>query len=735
MIQHRFGSGSYNLRESEDIPPPLPATAETHPKHTSLPSTSNLNPSGALKKKVNFLTNGSGTESKVQSSTSLAPAPTQNYVCTVYFLDDTEKEFQIQKNAIGEVLINKVFDHLELIERDFFGLQFVSLLDNNSARMRWLDAKKNIKRQIICPPFHFYFRVKFYVSDPGRLIEEYTRYHVYLQLRRDLLDGKLVSEQEASTSTGLEVAALLGSYALQSELGDYCPEEHDSLDYLRGFQLLPVQSMALLQRIAHLHKFHNGQSPADAEFHFLLEAKRLPLYGFDVYDAKDGTHHPIMVGVNCAGVSVFESRRIVNSFPWAAIVKLSFKRKTFLLRIKTVDSKNEEIDTELSFNALSPQNCKMLWKSCIEHHTFFRLIAPPALPNKKLFHLGSKFRYSGRTEFQTIQDMKRRQHKLGQPHSPSELERRRQSSSSVGGVSQDSCSTNESPADFHPGHFQREFPHQKMAHGFSENSPNFGRQTQSAMCDSDFDPGRFYSPDDVLSANLGAEMMWSLYFVQVLDLKCNQVDQTQPLTRPNYRLRSHSARHPNPDIQSMPSNALPASMLNSTTSTATTSGISTSSTMGLSVTTRDLDESFGLVEYSLIDAVTPEPTQYGQASGSGPAQLEALESLLRSVSCSGSKSPSPEALSETSEQPDTSESEEFIGGQNLENCSGNCSGNSSNRDCVPAKNFTEAGQGFAESAAPIQMINPVSARNSCTLIAVGFLLDTPQQLANPLFID
>ncbi|KAI1704687.1 FERM central domain-containing protein [Ditylenchus destructor] len=724
MIQHRFGSGSYNLRESEDIPPPVPC-AETHPKHTSHPSTSNLNPNGVLKKKVNFLTNGSGTESKVQSSTSLGPAATQSYICTVYFLDDTEKEFQIQKNAVGEELINKVFDHLELIEQDFFGLQFVSLLDNNSARMRWLDAKKNVKRQIICPPFHFYFRVKFYVSDPGRLIEEYTRYHVYLQLRRDLLEGKLVSEEEASTSTGLEVAALLGSYAVQSELGDYCREEHDSLDYLRGFQLLPTQSIVLLQRIAHLHKFHNGQSPADAEFHFLLEAKRLPLYGFDVYDAKDGTHHPIMVGVNCAGVSVFESRRIVNSFPWAAIVKLSFKRKTFLLRIKTVDSKNDEIDTELSFNALSPQNCKMLWKSCIEHHTFFRLIAPPALPNKKLFHLGSKFRYSGRTEFQTIQDMKRRQHKLGQvrrptqrifhrsigytthgetthgvqPHSPSELQHRRQSTSSVGGFSQESCSTNESPADFHLADYHREFSQQSqkqnMAHGFSENSPNFGRQNQSAICDSsEFNPERFYSPDDFLSSNLGGAN--SASDPSILSPEVSFCPTSEPgvafaLTRSNPApVCSHTG-----DRLSMPSNALPSSMLNSTTSTATTSGISTSSTMGLSVTTRDLDESFGLVEYSLIDAVTPEPTQYGQSSG-GPAQLEALESLLRSVSCAGSKSPSPEALSETSEQPDTSESEEFVGGQSFENCSGNNSGNSSNRDFVSTKDSMEAGQEFGE---------------------------------------
>lgn len=50
-------------------------------------------------------------------------------------------------------------------------------------------------------------------------------------------------------------------------------------------------------------------------------------------------------------------------------------------------------DTLLVFNPSSTQCCKTLWKSCIEHHTFFRLIAPPVMPTKSIFSLGSRYRY------------------------------------------------------------------------------------------------------------------------------------------------------------------------------------------------------------------------------------------------------------------------------------------------------------------------------------------------------
>uniref|UniRef100_A0A7E4UVA5 Moesin/ezrin/radixin homolog 1 n=1 Tax=Panagrellus redivivus TaxID=6233 RepID=A0A7E4UVA5_PANRE len=359
----RFGTGTYNVRDSEGVQPQLVSKTTATPTSNTKTSTSNLK-------------------------------------CTVFFLDDTEHEFEFHKNAIGEELLEKVFSHLDLIEKDFFGLQFVCILDVNStgSQMRWLDSKKSIKRQMMCPPYHLFFRVKFYVSDPSKLIEEYTRYLVYLQLRKDILEGRLTcSESEA---------ALLGSYAAQSEIGDYSAEEHDD-NYLADFRVVPVQLPALNTKISQLHRHHHGLYPADAEFRFLDIAKNLQLYGFDLYEAKDGDDLDIVLGVNCNGISIFQNGLALNSFPWAIILKLSFKRKLFYVEMKEWDNGKQK-DSLYIFNAVSPPNCKMLWKSCIEHHTFFRLIAPPSVPQKSIFHLGSRFRYSGRTEYQSVEEMRRR---------------------------------------------------------------------------------------------------------------------------------------------------------------------------------------------------------------------------------------------------------------------------------------------------------------------------------------
>ena len=47
--------------------------------------------------------------------------------------------------------------------------------------------------------------------------------------------------------------ALLGSYMVQSELGDYDPAEHGDT-YLAGFKMAPNQTPELEEKVAQLHK-------------------------------------------------------------------------------------------------------------------------------------------------------------------------------------------------------------------------------------------------------------------------------------------------------------------------------------------------------------------------------------------------------------------------------------------------------------------------------------------------
>ncbi|XP_066977518.1 tyrosine-protein phosphatase non-receptor type 4 isoform X20 [Macrobrachium rosenbergii] len=292
----------------------------------------------------------------------------------VAFLDDSTQVFEIEKRAKGQALLDLVFNHLELIERDFFGLQYLeaSTVASENPR-RWLDPLKPVKKQLrirtkslgTCGLPVLYFRVKFWVSDPGKLTEEYTRYHVFLQLRRDILDGRL--------STPASSAALLASYALQSELGDYSPEEHGNT-YLSDMRLVPNQNDEIEKKIIELHKLHKGQSPADAEFNFLDHAKRLDLYGVDLHKARDSTNREIHLGVTAIGLVVLQNGIKMNTFSWAKIVKISFKRKQFFIQLRRELSEN--YDSVLGFNLGSYRACKCLWKSCVEHHTFFRLHTP-----------------------------------------------------------------------------------------------------------------------------------------------------------------------------------------------------------------------------------------------------------------------------------------------------------------------------------------------------------------------
>ncbi|XP_066302409.1 tyrosine-protein phosphatase non-receptor type 4-like isoform X14 [Branchiostoma lanceolatum] len=313
--------------------------------------------------------------------------------CQVYMLDDTVQTFKVFKKDKGGVLLDKVFKYLDLVERDYFCLMFQ---DDIPEQMRWLDAHKPIRKQIRTgSPYSLYFRVKFYATDPSKLQEEYTRYHFFLQLKKDILEGRLPCSPHT--------ASLLASYAAQSELGDYDPSEHLP-GYLQEFRFVPNQSPEFEREVEELHKRHVGQPPSESEFNYLDRAKRLEFYGVDLHYARDQSNLEIQLGVTAGGISIYQNGVKINTFSWAKIVKISFKRKQFFLQLRK--EPNDDRENAIGFNLANYRACKNLWKSCVEHHTFFRLDTPK-LPSRRnmltLFKLGSKYRYSGRTERQTIE--------------------------------------------------------------------------------------------------------------------------------------------------------------------------------------------------------------------------------------------------------------------------------------------------------------------------------------------
>ncbi|XP_065506533.1 protein 4.1 isoform X7 [Caloenas nicobarica] len=312
----------------------------------------------------------------------------RNMYCKVVLLDDTIFECAVDKHAKGQDLLKKVCDHLNLLEEDYFGL---AVWDTPTCRT-WLDPAKEIKKQVHGGPWDFTFNVKFYPPDPAQLTEDITRYYLCLQLRQDIITGRL--------PCSFATLALLGSYTVQSELGDYDPDLHGP-DYISEFKLAPNQTKELEEKVVELHKTYRSMTPAQADLEFLENAKKLSMYGVDLHQAKDLEGVDITLGVCSSGLLVYKDKLRINRFPWPKVLKISYKRSSFFIKIRP--GEQEQYESTIGFKLPSYRAAKKLWKVCVEHHTFFRLTSTEAIPKSRFLALGSKFRYSGRTQAQTRQ--------------------------------------------------------------------------------------------------------------------------------------------------------------------------------------------------------------------------------------------------------------------------------------------------------------------------------------------
>uniref|UniRef100_A0A3Q2YDC9 Band 4.1-like protein 1 n=1 Tax=Hippocampus comes TaxID=109280 RepID=A0A3Q2YDC9_HIPCM len=327
------------------------------------------------------------TPSKASKSPQKSNKRPKTVPVKVSLLDGSDYETAVEKFAKGQTLLDMVCGHLNLLERDYFGLTFH---DSDSAK-HWLDPSKEIKKQIRVGSWILGFSVKFYPPDPSVLIEDITRYYLCLQLRDDILSGRL--------PCSFVTHALLGSYTVQAELGDYEPEEHGP-DYVADFRFAPNQTRELEERVMELHRNYRGMSPAEAEVNFLENAKKLSMYGVDLHHAKDSEGIDIMLGVSANGLLIYRDRLRINRFAWPKILKISYKRSNFYIKIRP--GEYEQFESTIGFKLPNHRASKRLWKVCIEHHTFFRLVSPEP-PPKGFLVIGSKFRYSGRTQAQTRQ--------------------------------------------------------------------------------------------------------------------------------------------------------------------------------------------------------------------------------------------------------------------------------------------------------------------------------------------
>ncbi|XP_074965252.1 band 4.1-like protein 1 isoform X13 [Phalacrocorax aristotelis] len=369
---------------------PAGRDAESNEKPSTQSDARNTEPSTEMEEKDYSETDGLSdktTPSKTQKSPQKTTKKVKSALCRVTLLDASEYECEVEKHARGQILFDMVCEHLNLLEKDYFGLTFC----DSDSQKNWLDPSKEIKKQIRSGPWNFAFTVKFYPPDPAQLTEDITRYYLCLQLRADIITGRL--------PCSFVTHALLGSYAVQAELGDYDAEEHMG-NYVSELRFAPNQTRELEERIMELHKTYRGMTPGEAEIHFLENAKKLSMYGVDLHHAKDSEGIDIMLGVCANGLLIYRDRLRINRFAWPKILKISYKRSNFYIKIRP--GEYEQFESTIGFKLPNHRSAKRLWKVCIEHHTFFRLVSPEP-PPKGFLVMGSKFRYSGRTQAQTRQ--------------------------------------------------------------------------------------------------------------------------------------------------------------------------------------------------------------------------------------------------------------------------------------------------------------------------------------------
>ncbi|XKL64801.1 hypothetical protein PGB90_004887 [Kerria lacca] len=317
---------------------------------------------------------------------------------TIRLLEDTnilECEFEIGHK--GRYLIDYVCDHLNLAERDYFALRYV---DTDKQR-HWLDPGKSILKQIKdVENALFSFRVKFYPPNPLQLKEQITRYQMYLQLRRDLLHGRLHCNNKD--------AAFLGACIIQAELGDYNPEEHIG-NYASECKIFLKQTLNIEESIIEIHQtLLKGQLLEEIEAKFLRKCCSFDSYGVDPHPVKDQKGIQSYLGVNFNGILIFQGTRKTNHFKWNEVQKINYEGKMFIIHLIYIEDSRTKKKETVGFKCPTTAACRHLWRCAVEQMLFFTSPSSSNIPRVVSgggFFTGSKFKYAGRVEREVLEEM------------------------------------------------------------------------------------------------------------------------------------------------------------------------------------------------------------------------------------------------------------------------------------------------------------------------------------------
>uniref|UniRef100_A0A8C0ARL5 Tyrosine-protein phosphatase n=1 Tax=Buteo japonicus TaxID=224669 RepID=A0A8C0ARL5_9AVES len=239
-------------------------------------------------------------------------------ICNVHFLDGSVQSFKVNKQDTGQILLDMTYNQLGVTEKEYFGLQ---QNETSVDSPRWLEPNKPIRKQL---KGGFPCTLRF------------------------------------------------------PQLGDYNASVHHS-GYLSNYNFIPEQNKDFLTKVESLHEQHSGLKQSEAESCYINIARTLEFYGVELHSGRDLHNLDLMIGIASGGIAVYRKLICTSFYPWVNILKISFKRKKFFIQQR--QKHNESREHIVAFNMLNYRACKNLWKSCVEHHTFFQ--AKKSLPHEK----------------------------------------------------------------------------------------------------------------------------------------------------------------------------------------------------------------------------------------------------------------------------------------------------------------------------------------------------------------
>ncbi|KAK4023685.1 hypothetical protein OUZ56_009084 [Daphnia magna] len=237
-------------------------------------------------------------------------------------------ECTLSADSLGYDCLDNVCQRLGLNQPEFFGLRYVS--QKSYPRVRWVELDRPLKKQLDkhAQEAYLYLRMMYYVNDVSLLEDEMTWYHYFLQLKSDVMEGRL--------RCSYNEAVVLAGYRLQAEFGDHDPERH-TLQYLKEFVLVPKhlvtnesQLDAVTEAVAAQHSKLFGFPQPVAECWYIVEAQHLDGYGQERFLAKEEPAGEALVATSLQGILVMRNNteRVVF-YRWDDITNLLNQKRMF----------------------------------------------------------------------------------------------------------------------------------------------------------------------------------------------------------------------------------------------------------------------------------------------------------------------------------------------------------------------------------------------------------------------